>query len=224
MDEARILGELETPEPVRGLAWDGEALWVTAAGSGKILRLDPGSAEVLASVELPEGGSPAGLAWTTRGERPALWQALQETGMAVELDPEGGAERRRLSLPEEGWTLRGLTSDGAAGPTLWFVEARGDGEEAAARAARIDVRDGEVHKRLVLALDATGLAWDGRWLWHGRSATRRLVRVDPMFADATFVLETDFSPLGLVFDGEALWAADGEGPRLVRIARPAARD
>jgi len=219
MEIAEYLKEISIPGPPRGLAWDGEAVWVTLAEPRRAVRLDPESGEELEGMDLPPEGSLTGLAWTSQGESPALWQALGDKGAVVELIPSAGPARRLCPVGDGAW-IRGLCTDGAAGPTLWFVEATGEGQEWVARAARFDVRDGEVHKRIVLESDAAGLTWDGRWLWYARHAARRLVRVDPMFADALAQLEVDFCPLGLCFDGEALWAADGKGLRIVRIACP----
>lgn len=222
MDEAEVLGEIAMEHPPRGVAWDGEALWVALEAPRRAFRLDPATGKQRGGLALPEEGRIAGLAWTARGELPALWLVVGDRAEVVELDPGGGGERRRMKPSEDGWDLRGLCTDGAAGPTLWFLEGSGDdaGKGATARAGRVDVRDGEVHKRIVLEPDAAGLDWDGRRLWAGRRQARRLVRVDAMFADVDHQISLPFSPLDLAWDGAALWVADADAPRLVRIACP----
>ena len=204
----------------RGVAWDGEAVWATLSESRRAVRLDPQTGKEISAVSLPPDGQLSGLAFTRQGGAPALWQAAVDSGTLHEIDPSSGEVRRSLSVAEEGWSVRGVCTDGAAGPTIWFVEASGSEQGEACRAGRIDVRDGKVHKRIVLDPDASGIDWDGRWLWVGRHDKKRMHRIDPMFADTTLSLELEFSPLGVAFDGGGLWVADRHAPRLLRLAWP----
>ena len=162
---------------------------------------------------LPGEGDPTGLEFAEG----SLWQGFYTEPRIAELDPATG-EIRQVLEPPGIEHLGGVASDGAAGPTLWYVGHTADG----VRAFRMDTRDGEPHKRVVVPPDTAGLAWDGRWLWVPRMETGEVLRIDPMFANVVATLPVGCTPTGLTWDGEALWVADWEGSRLLRIQAPPA--
>lgn len=219
MEPVEIELELSLPSPGQGLTHDGESLWTALAQEGRVIQLDPKTGKELASIPLPEGAEPSALAWTREGDAPALWIATTNTPEIIELDPISGEERRRIR-PIESGKITGLCTDGAAGPTLWFLYTEGEGESATTRAARFDSRDGEVHKKIVVSPDATGLDWDGRWLWYARTKTNRLCRVDPMFADITATLTLDFPPTSLAIAKNSIWTTQKNTPRLQKLSLP----
>jgi sugar lactone lactonase YvrE len=196
-----------------GLAWDGEAIWCAFEDPRGLLRIDPETGEVLAELPLPGEGDPTGLEFAEG----SLWQGFYSEPRIVRLDPATG-EAAETIRPPGIQHLGGVTTDGAAGPVLWYVGHEPDG----VRACRIDVRDAEPHKKIVVPPDTAGLAWDGRWLWVPRMEKGEVLRVDPMFANVVATLPVQCTPTGLTWDGEALWVADWEGSRLLRIEVPGA--
>ena len=67
--------------------------------------------------------------------------------------------------------------------------------------------------------NTTGLAWDGRALWHADYVSDRIYQIDP---ESGLVLRWFASPAaipkGLAWAGRALWNADANTVRIYQVA------
>ncbi len=79
-----------------------DKLWVSVKPANRNYLMDPGTMEVLHSIETP-GPSPHGLAWDGEG----LWCADREMGVVHRQDPETGEVMDEVSVPDP--ELHGLT-------------------------------------------------------------------------------------------------------------------
>ena len=92
------------PDTIRphGMEWVDDKLWVSVKPANQNYLMDPGTMEVLHSIETP-GPSPHGLAWDGEG----LWCADREMGVVHRQDPETGEVMDQVSVPDP--ELHGLT-------------------------------------------------------------------------------------------------------------------
>ena len=92
------------PDTIRphGMEWVDDKLWVSVKPANRNYLMDPGTMEVLHSIETP-GPSPHGLAWDGEG----LWCADREMGVVHRQDPETGEVMDEVSVPDP--ELHGLT-------------------------------------------------------------------------------------------------------------------
>jgi hypothetical protein len=140
-------------EPLSGVAWDGQSLWLTLDGSPVIHAVDPRTGEVRRTLPFATADT-AGSAWDGRW----LWQIAYLDRTIHQIDLRTGEVVGRLRTPGRG-LCSGMTFDGRL---LWV--ANFDDRQIYA----IDPQD---EGRTVTAIDGhfetTGLAWDGRHLWSG---------------------------------------------------------
>lgn len=200
----------------RGLAWDGQYLWVADGFEGTISQVDPGTGKVLKAYEAPTASAdalpmPEGLAWDGTN----LWMISSDEAKVLKLRPSDGKVLAAVSSPSEDAT--GLAWDGSA---LWVSDPR------ASKLYRIDAKDGRVLKTLEVAeIFPTGLAWDGQSLWLGDELDGKLYQFDVAGGKPTRAAKApDGTLAGLTWDGQALWIAfasdDGDSGKLYRVEVP----
>lgn len=136
---------------VSGIAFDGEALWITRDGAPLLFRVDPRSGRVLRSFAFVTGDT-GGSAWDGR----TLWQIAYIEKMVYAIDPRTGRATPAFPTPGKGMCA-GMTYDGRH---LWIANFE-DG-----RIYQVDT-SGRVLGSIVGSQETTGLAWDGRYLWTG---------------------------------------------------------
>jgi hypothetical protein len=136
-----------------GVAFDGEKLWLTPDGTGKIYRVDPVTGKTEREITFP-GLDAGGSAWDGR----YLWQLAYNDRKIYKLNVETGKVEDVLPSPGKG-RCSGVAFDGRY---LWLANWEDE------RIYRIDPqRRGAVVSSLQSDFETTGLVWDGRHLWNG---------------------------------------------------------
>ena len=200
----------------RGLAWDGQYLWVADGFDGVLYQLDPADGEVRKSYEAPTASAdalpmPEGLAWDGTN----LWMISADEAKILKLRPMDGKVLAALSLPSE--DAIGLAWDGSA---LWVSDPRGS------KLYRVDSNDGRVLRSVAVDdIFPVGLAWDGSALWLSDEIDGKLYQFDPGSGKPTLAARgPEGAMAGLTWDGEALWVAvaseDGDSGKLYRVEVP----
>jgi glutamine cyclotransferase len=148
-----------------GTAFDGEHLYQITEAC--IMKIDPKTGHVLATIPAPGGGGDSGLAWAEG----TLWVGHHRARKIYQVDPETGAILRTI---ESNRFVTGVTwVDG----DLWH----GTWENDESDVRRIDPQTGEVLERLEMPRGAgvSGLESDGGdqfFCGGGRSGKVRAVR------------------------------------------------
>jgi outer membrane protein assembly factor BamB len=148
-----------------GTAYDGRHLYQIA--EDRIVKLDPRTGQVLASIPAPGGGRDSGLTWAEG----TLWVGEYRDRKIHQIDPETGAILRTI---ESSRFVTGVTwVDGE----LWHGTWEGDASDI----RRVDPATGQVLARLEMPAGAmvSGLESDGGELFYaggGSSGKIRAVR------------------------------------------------
>src|SRR3954462_10542643 len=160
-------------EPVRaidftghaGTAFDGRHLYQLA--EDHILKIDPESGRVLASIPAPGKGADSGLAWAEG----TLWVGQYRDRKIHQVDPESGAVLRTIE------STRFVTGVTWVDGQLWHGTWEGDESDL----RRIDARTGEVLEQIDMppGVGVSGLESDGGdrfFCGGGKSGKVRTVR------------------------------------------------
>src|SRR5262245_26073379 len=203
-----------------GIAAAAGRLWVTDAGTGEVLVLDPANGIPTGKFKLAIT-QPKGLAFD--GQR--LWVADQATRQIVALDATDGKPLKAIPVrwpDEKGFrTIEALAWDGK---TLWTAIAAG----FSSTFNQLDADSGQIVRSVFADCNPRGLALDGNTLFSlcfngdknpatvdrrevaGQEAdmakTRRLIQRVPGIA-----------PAGLAHDGTKLWVLDARGRQVIAV-------
>jgi virginiamycin B lyase len=193
---ARLSTLIDTGEAACVTAGAG-GVWVTAPQSGKVVRIDPSTNQVVA--EIPLDGFPEGI---TVGAG-SVWVAASDppdgaNGAVSRIDPRSNEIVRTILVPN----LPEFLDAGAGG--VWVTSNNGTVAEIDPRmnqlVATVRISDGG---RTTLAVGGNSV-WASEIVAQGESAP--VVRIDPQTAQvAETVLESVGSPLGMAFGAGALW-------------------
>jgi streptogramin lyase len=190
----------ELPAPGRhlcGLAWDGEALWHSDAGTETIYRLDPTDGRVLR--ELPCPAVRTCLSWDGR-----LWQVAGRPKALRCLDPETGEVLGELPLPSE--DCCGIEVDG---DEFWVSWVEGE------RIERRHLSDGAFIAAFPAERRVAGITFALGLLWYAVDEHGIVVAVEAATGRERLRERVEGTPTGLTWDGKRLWYADFAGARLV---------
>lgn len=203
-----------------GIAAMGGRMWVTDAGTGEVLELNPATGEVIGKFKL-ELKQPKGLAFD--GQR--LWVADQATRQIVAYGVADGKQVRAIPVrwPEE-TGFKTIEALGWDGKMLWTAIAAG----FSSTFNQVDAESGRIVRSVFADCDPRGIAFNASLLFSlcfngdrnpatvdqrqvtsqeaEMAKTRRLVRR----------LEA-IAPAGLTFDGTKLWALDAKGKAAVTV-------
>lgn len=201
VDEGAAPISFEAPDlRPRGLAWDGENLWLVAAEDEEfptIYKLDPSDGSVLDSFDAPGPGH-RDLAWD--GE--SLWYSSHGHRTIYQIDPSDGTVLNSFLSPRgDDSQPRGLAWDGE---NLWHSDAAGPERMI----FRLSPEDGEVLDSFTSPVTLpVALEWDGTHLWTSQlSEPTNLVR----FTTTGEIVSSIESPgeeaaVGLAFDADGPW-------------------
>lgn len=191
--------EVEFTSPVSrptGLAWDGEALWVSSADDGAIIKLDPTTGETLATLSVGIE-SPWGMAWDGKH----LWVADQETRQVFKVDTT--SEEVTLSFPAPGLTPTGLT---------WIGESVIIADYESHEIYYLNSSNGVIIDGFDMpspGYSPSGLAWDGEYLWIADMGASYVFMVDPVDGTvASYYYSSDYYPSDLAWADGYLWTLD----------------
>ncbi|HJQ23873.1 MAG TPA: hypothetical protein VKA60_08140 [Blastocatellia bacterium] len=138
---------------VSGITFDGTWLWMTIDGPQVIYQIDPESWQVKSRIEF-QAKSASGSAW----DGVSFWQISYLDKAIYRIDLKSGQILERLPSPGAGM-CSGMTCDGKY---LWVANFEDK------KFYKIDQNDkGKVIESIAGYFEATGIAWDGRYLWNG---------------------------------------------------------
>jgi glutamine cyclotransferase len=200
----REYGPFPGVERVGGVTFDSEKVWF-AAGD-KLIAFDPGSGEVLRSIEV---AAHAGTAFDGRH----LFQLAEDR--IQKIDPETGRVLATIPAPGGGGDS-GLTW---AEGTLWVGQYRDR------KIHQIDPETGAILRTIESNRFVTGVTWVDGELWHGtwEGDESDVRRVDPRTGEVLEILEMPrgVGVSGLESDGgDLLYCGDGKGAKVRAVRRP----
>lgn len=181
------------------------AVWI-ATGQGQLVRLDPATNRVVASIPVGEVGSGYGgfnpVAVVSDGQR--VW-AVSDRSL-VEIDPQTNRVGRRIELPDVLYTAL------LDGDTIW-ASAYDDG-----RVYRVDLKSGKV----VAALSPGGVvslaAGEGA-IWAVLLEANDVLRIDPATNQVAATIPINDSTVGgfVTVAHGSVWATTVRGNQVTRI-------
>ena len=193
--EATII--LESGSNPRGIAFDGSHIWVACGGTNNVLRIEPVSAEIIATVELGVLSYP----WGVGFDGTHIWvtlSTLQGAGGVVKIDL---ATNSVVSSIGTGNNPRGVRYGAGS---IWVANLSSN------TVTRINPATGAVQATIPVTGSPYALVYDGEAMWVTRQSSpgRRISKIDP----ATNQLSIEGISLGEVggaaFDGQNLWVAN----------------
>lgn len=211
-----IVSQFPAPGPSpRGLAWDGEYLWVGDDSTVTIYKVDPVNGRVVSSFKAT-GTELRGLAWD--GED--LWQADNAAMKLNRVDSVSGSVLSVIGAP----LLRTEGSRAELGGLAWYGSLLwcGTVDGWSSRMDQVDPADGTVKCSYATMGYPRALATDGTFIWsatdNGGKRSGIVYRYN--LADGLLVSQFDtpgLYPSGLAFDGRYLWCADRETGTIYRL-------
>ena len=159
--------------------------------------------EVLKSFDAP-GKISTGITWD--GEH--LWVSDRASQTLYALNPDNGEIQNSLDAPA--WWPQGMTRENNA---LWNIDIKGGiprSENYEGVAYRINPENNTVQRTVKLSVKkATGLTWDGEYLWVADNAKDKIVQINANDGTTinSFKAPTNHSN-GLTFDGKYLYVSD----------------
>jgi glutamine cyclotransferase len=200
----REYGPFPDVAEVSGVTYDGRHVWF--GGGRALLALDPGSGEVVRSIEV---AVTAGTAFDGRHLFAIAGDRIQR------IDPETGRVLATILAPAGGHASGLAWAEG----TLWV------GQYEARKIHQVDPDSGAILRTIEANRFVTGVTWADGDLWHGtwEGGESELRRVDP---DTGEVLETLVMPgmlvSGLESDGgDRLFCGGGPSGTIRTVRRPA---
>ena len=113
MTDGKILATFTAPGPSpMGLAFDGEAMWVSDRKDRKIFRVDPKDGHVLFSIAFD--GDLGGCGWDGK----CVWQADQGSRTISQIDCETGEITKAIRADHALGELAGVWCEGDA---IWYA-------------------------------------------------------------------------------------------------------
>jgi streptogramin lyase len=160
----RIVASIALPGPAGALAVGDGAVWVSDDRDGTLLRVDPGSERVVATVALgsPEHDTVTGIAVLPG----SVWLAIYGERALVRVDTGTNRVAGRIPL---GVTPSSLTLDGT---TAWVASSQGD------RVLRVDLAAQRVAATVSTPSPAS-VAAGGGIVWVGSRSDGVVSRIDP---------------------------------------------
>lgn len=192
-----IISEYNVPlDRPTGLAFDGEALWISSAKNHLICAVDHKTGVIIRKFTAPIS-APWGLAWDGR----FLWVADFQALRIHQVNITSGKVVSSIKAP-------GITSTGLAwdGTNLWLSDF------SEHMIFKIDHLNGSVLQSFRTpksSYNPSGLAWDGSSIWVADLSASYVFKVEP--SDGTVVsyyYSSGYYPSGLAWDGQHLWLLD----------------
>ncbi|MBN1274500.1 MAG: hypothetical protein JXB26_19740 [Candidatus Aminicenantes bacterium] len=195
---------IKTPGPCpKGLAFDGNFLWLSDDFTDMIYKINPGDGSVVKDFEAP-GFCPEGLAWDGKnlwcvdaGEK-HMYLINPETGVAVSILESNSQDPRDLA-----WD----------GEYVWMVDHRRD------ILLKVSTVDGMMVQSFPSpAGEPAGLTFDGKYLWVTDRGRDRIYLVDPRdgLCISSFRSYGPFA-YGLAWGKDILWNVDYENDEIYAV-------
>jgi len=177
-----------------------DALWVTSFGDGDLLKVDPGTAKVLARTPVGAGaeGVAAGLG--------SVWVVAQDDGLLLRVRPGDAKVVQRIDVGV-GARLVATSAD-----AVWVSQYRNS------QVLRIDPGTGRVTRSGAVCSSPQGLAPTAGRVWVTCTSQDKVVALDPrtLAVLTTVNLTGQPDPIRIAPDGSVLVGVE-DGPRLVTL-------
>lgn len=194
----RLVATIAVPLAPCAMAVDATSVWITGNATGELVRVDPVTNAVGATVKLD--GGPCGVAIGADGR---VWVAVLGTGAVVAVDPTTMQVTARLDH---------------VGPQLWDLKAGFGSIWVADRSAhallRIDPKDATVMATIPIGPLPSGIAVMATGVWVSDDTDGKLRRIDP---------KTNAVATTVAAAGAPSWFADDGGARLLVAERGAGK-
>jgi streptogramin lyase len=178
------------------LGADGN-LWLTGFGANALFRIDPGSGELMETIEIPGATN-----MTAGGD--SIWVETQGGRNSVaRVDASTGEILATLPLDGAAWA----TGDDTAG---WVTDPDNN------LVHRIDLESNEIVAEIRVDVPALMAVGDGA-LWVGSLATGAIYRIDPTTNTAVEIFKVAPPAIGMVVTGDAVWVTDTVNGTVTRI-------
>jgi DNA-binding SARP family transcriptional activator/ABC-type oligopeptide transport system substrate-binding subunit/streptogramin lyase len=206
-------GELAREVPVRNtefVRFGAGSLW-SVSSEGELIRIDPGTGEVLAAIGL--GVEPGGMAF---GDG-SVWVTARHSSTLFRIDPSVNEIVDRFSLPMDG-VETDLTGEVAFGAGSVWV---GHGAyNPGAWVERLDPETGRVQKRFsILGGDADHLAFGAGGLWVASTPSGELRRIDPRTNEVVLMRTLQSDLCCVAAGGGYVWAATNPAGDVWKVTR-----
>jgi hypothetical protein len=206
-----VPGIEHTQPPVVQLTTGAGAVWATTTAARRLLRIEPRTARLAASLEVPAQG----VAADARGVWVVCCQAGARRGQLTRLDPASGRVVAAIRLAGHPYTL-GIGPSGVwvrdAGGLVWRVDPTSNRVVATIRLPSSNVDTGQPGGDVAVTEDA---------VWVSDPATATVWRIDPQHNQVTGDRwEADGSDLAVAADG-VVWATSDV--RLLGLGGPEVR-
>ncbi|SME99732.1 PQQ-like domain-containing protein [Tistlia consotensis] len=200
----REYGPFPGSDQVGGVTFDGRQVWF--AGGGRLNALDPGSGEILRTLEVP---AHAGTAFDGRH----LFQIAEDRIRRI--DPGTGEVLATIPAPGDGGDSGLAWAEGS----LWVGQHRGR------RIHQVDPETGAILRTIESDRFVTGVTWVEGELWHGtwEGDESDLRRIDPASGEVLERLEMPAGTAvsGLESDGaERFFCGGGNSGKVRAVRRP----
>ncbi len=149
-----LIRELDYPQPVAGIAYDGKDLWLSVKDSSQVVQVNIVTGTQIRVLNLLRGN--AGCLEYAAGR---LYVADRLTNSILVVDPASGAVER--SIPQPGFAIDGISHDGV---NLWTIDA------TKMKLFRLDESGAPLNAYQTPSRQAAGLAFAGGIFWCGDRA------------------------------------------------------
>jgi streptogramin lyase len=195
------------PEP-EGIAIVGGGVWVANNHPGTVVRLDPQTYELTASIQVAPAGDGGPQSAATNGS--SLWVAVPREEAVVRIDPAAERVAARIELPASNPGSASMAADQHA---VWVTNG---GESTASNVVfRINAETDTLEAAIDVAGTGVDVAIGFGALWVVTESPTALVRIDPQTnlvtgrlllpAQAGSSFEGRLAVLGLAIGDAAIW-------------------
>ncbi|MFN2417752.1 MAG: hypothetical protein ABR593_02360, partial [Candidatus Limnocylindria bacterium] len=207
---AAVERTLSPAEPGVPAAFGHGSLWLASDPAGTLVRVDPASGEVEATIEIsgpidrPYNMAPA-------VDDRWVWVSSGEDGAIARVDPETNEVADRFEVDAAGYQLISTGSD------VYMTDFDRD------ILVHIDAESGDVEDRLQLPGGPSGLAVTDEGLWVSLWRQERLLLMDPQTVQTFAEYDIGLSSITLTPDGDSLWISGNNFRALERFSIPERR-
>ncbi|MBA2632470.1 MAG: hypothetical protein H0U86_05660 [Chloroflexi bacterium] len=196
---------LAPTEPGIPTAYGHGSLWLASDPPGTLVRMDPVTGEILATIEV------SGPADRPYNMAPALdnrwvWASAGVDNAIVRIDPQTNQVVDRFEVDALGYQMISTGSD------LYMTDFDRD------VVVHLDAETGEIRDRIQLPGGPSGLAVTDEGLWVSLWREQRLLLMDPQTVQTLGEYEIALSSIALTPDGDSLWIAGNNSRPLERFS------
>lgn len=186
------------------------SLWLTSDPPGILIRVDPASGEVEATIEVSDPADrPYNMAPTADDRW--IWVSAGADGAIVRVDPETNQVADRFAVDAAGYQLISTGTD------VYMTDFDRD------LLVHIDAETGDVEDRIQLPGGPSGLAITDEGLWVSLWRQPRLLLMTPQTVQTIGEYEIALSSTAMAADGEVLWIWGNNARPLERFSIPERR-